>query len=258
MPNLPLMLTRLILLAIVFASPLAAAPAHVVLMIGEDEYKTWETLPAYADSTLRPAGLRTTVIHASKENKNDFPGLVAAVRDADLLLVSVRRRTPLKEQLAAVRAHFAAGKPIVGIRTASHGFSPLPRENITDPKLGMWTTFDADVLGGNYQGHHRGPGTTTVELAPGAAANHPIFTGVAIAALATPNTLYKNTPLAKDATALLVGTFAPHPSEPIAWIRRAGPKQARVFYTSLGGAEDFANADFRRFLLNGIAWSLGR
>lgn len=252
------MLTRLLPAALLFAASLAAAPAHLVLMIGEDEYKTWETLPAFAAQDLKAAGHRVTVIHASKENKNDFPGLVAALRDADLLLVSVRRRTPLKEQLDAVRAHFAAGKPVVGIRTASHAFSPLPRETISDPKLGMWTTFDADVLGGNYQGHHRGPGTTHVALAPGAAASHAILKGVDIAALATPNTLYKNTPLAKDATALLVGTFAQHPSEPIAWTRRAGPRQARVFYTSLGGAEDFAKPEFRRFLLNGIAWSLGR
>ena len=118
------MFTRLLLLASLLAAPLFAAPANVVLMIGEDEYKTWETLPAYAASTLRPAGLRVTIIHASKENKNDFPGLVAALRDADLLLVSVRRRTPLKEQLDAVRAHVAAGRPLVGIRTASHAFEP--------------------------------------------------------------------------------------------------------------------------------------
>ena len=25
-------------------------PAHIVIMIGEDEYKTWETVPAFAKS----------------------------------------------------------------------------------------------------------------------------------------------------------------------------------------------------------------
>jgi type 1 glutamine amidotransferase len=234
-----------------------AAPAHVVLMIGEDEYQTRETLPAYADSTLRPAGLRVTIIHASKENKNDFPGLIAALRDADLLLVSVRRRTPLKEQLDAVRAHVAAGKAVVGIRTASHAFSPLPRETITDPKLGLWTTFDAEVLGGNYQGHHRGEGPTTMVVAPGAAA-HPILAGVEVARLTTPVTLYKNAPLAAGSTALLIGTFLQYPPEPVAWVRTSGPKQARVFYTSHGGAPDFANPDFRRLLLNAVQWALQR
>ncbi len=251
------MFTRLLFLASLLATSLAAAPAHVVLMIGEDEYKTWDTLPAYAGSTLRPAGHRVTIIHASKENKNDFPGLVAALRDADLLLVSVRRRTPLKEQLDAVRAHVAAGKPIVGIRTSSHGFSPLPRETITDPRLGMWTTFDAEILGGNYTGHHRGPGTTTITVAPNAPA-HPILRGVNAAKLATPETLYKNTPLAAGTTALLIGTFGAFPPEPVAWARTSGPKNARVFYTSLGGPDDFANADFRRLLLNAVQWALSR
>jgi type 1 glutamine amidotransferase len=251
------MLTRLLLLASLLATAVFAAPAHVVLLIGEDEYKTWDTLPAYADSTLRPAGLRVTVIHASKENKNDFPGLVAALRDADLLLVSARRRTPLKEQVEAVRAHVAAGKAVVGIRTASHAFSPLPRETITDPKLGMWTTFDAEVLGGNYQGHHRGEGPTTMVVAPGAAA-HPILKGVEVAKLTTPVTLYKNAPLTAGAMPLLIGTFLQYPPEPVAWTHISGAKKARVFYTSLGGAPDFANADFRRLLLNAVQWALSK
>lgn len=251
------MLTRFLLLASLLAVSLAAAPAHVVLMIGEDEYKTADTLPVYADSTLRPAGLRVTIIHASKANKNDFPGLIAALRDADLLLVSARRRTPLKDQLDAVRSHVAAGRAVVGIRTASHAFSPLPRETITDPQLGMWTSFDAEVLGGNYTGHHRGEGITSIVLAPGAA-THPILRGITAAKLNTPVTLYKNTPLAAGSTALLIGTFLQHPPEPIAWARTSGAKGARVFYTSLGGAEDFANPEFRRLLLNAVQWALNR
>ncbi|MBL9201081.1 MAG: ThuA domain-containing protein [Opitutaceae bacterium] len=251
------MFIRLLLIASLLAASLAAAPAHVVLMIGEDEYKTWESLPAYADSTLRPAGLRVSIVHASKENKNDFPGLATALRDADLLLVSVRRRTPLKEQLDAVRAHVAAGKPVIGIRTASHAFSPLPRETVADARLGTWTTFDAEILGGNYTGHHRGEGMTTIVAAPGAS-SHPILRSVNLPSLATPVTLYKNTPLVAGATALLIGTFLQHPPEPVAWARTSGPKNARVFYTSLGGPEDFANTHFRRLLLNAVQWALNR
>jgi type 1 glutamine amidotransferase len=41
-------------------------------------------------------------------------------------------------------------------------------------------------------------------------------------------------------------------------VRTSGPKQARVFYTSHGGAPDFANPDFRRLLLNAVPWALRR
>ena len=60
---------------------------------------------------------------------------VAALREADVLFLSVRRRTPPQEQLEAVRAHLDAGKPLVGIRTACHAFSPLPNAPVTDPRL---------------------------------------------------------------------------------------------------------------------------
>lgn len=243
---------------VLFLLAQAAAPAaNIVLMIGEDEYKTWETLPDFAAKELKAAGHRATSIHASKENKNDFPGLGAALRDADLLFVSVRRRTPLKEQLDAVRAFLAAGKPLVGIRTACHAFSPLPKETITDPRLATWTTFDPDILGGNYTGHHRGEGPTTMQLAPGAA-SHAILRGITIEKLTSPTTLYKVSPLAADTTPLLIGTFLQNAPEPIAWTRLQGPKKGRVFFTSIGGPGDFANPEFRRFLMNGVRWALGR
>src|SRR5580765_7024861 len=97
-----------------------AQSPHVVFMIGEDEYHTWETLPEFADRDLKPRGYRVTIVNEDAADKNSFPGLVDALRTADLLVVSVRRRTPLSEQLGAVRAHLAAGKPLVGIRTACH------------------------------------------------------------------------------------------------------------------------------------------
>ncbi|MCL4789422.1 MAG: hypothetical protein KJ070_21975, partial [Verrucomicrobia bacterium] len=43
--------------------------------------------------------------------------------------------------------------------------------------------------------------------------------------------------------------------EPVAWINTNGNR--RVFYTSLGGPEDFADFSFRRLLLNGMLWALG-
>ena len=231
----------------------AAEPARIVIMIGEDEYKTWETLPVFAEKDLRPLGHRVTIIHADETDKNKWPGLEAALHEADLLVVSVRRRTPYKEQLDAVRAHLAAGKPLVGIRTASHAFALLPKKTLTDPALAIWQEFDKDVLGGHYTGHY-GKDEAAIRLAPDAGA-HPILAGVDVGKLIGHGGLYKNTPLEPTATALLMGSIS-DVTEPVAWTHLHGEKKARVFYTSLGHWDDFASADFRRLLTNGITWAL--
>jgi len=249
------LLTELFLCTLLSGS-VAAEPPHIVFLIGEDEYKTWETLPEFAEKELKPPGHRVTIIHADTADQNNFPGLVAALRDADLLFLSVRRRTPHKEQLDAVRAHLAAGKPLVGIRTASHAFALRPKDTLTDPKLAVWPEFDPEVLGGHYTGHY-GKDPAAVTLAPGAAP-HPILSGVAVDKLVAHGGLYKNTPLEKTAVPLLIGTIAGQPAEPVAWTHRFGAKQARIFYTSLGHWDDFQNPEFRRFLVNGIAWALGK
>ena len=246
----------LLLIALLLgASTLSARAAHLVFMIGEDEYRTWETLPEFAKKDLEPLGHRITIIHADAADKNHFPGIVEALRDADLLFVSVRRRTPHAAELDAVRAFVAAGKPLIGIRTASHAFSLPLKATLTDPKLAVWPEFDAAVIGGHYTGHH-GKDKVAVTFAPGAE-KHPILAGIAPDALLGNGGLYKNTPLEKDTVPLLIGTIAGQPPEPVAWTHLQGAKQGRVFYTSLGHADDFQNPAFRRLLLNGIAWALG-
>jgi hypothetical protein len=252
------MMKYLLFLTALFLATCAmpAQAAHLVFMIGEDEYHTWETLPEFAKKELQPLGHRVTIIQADAADKNHFPGLIEALRDADLLFVSVRRRTPHRDELDAVRAFLAAGKPLVGIRTASHAFASLPRTALADPKLAVWPEFDHEVLGGNYTGYHRVGAKTTLAAASGAE-SHPILAGVAVAKLVGHGELYKNTPLAADATPLLIGSVPGH-AEPVAWTHRYGPKQARIFYSSLGAPADFGNPVFPRLLSNAIDWALDR
>lgn len=245
---------RLLLIALIFLS-LPAQAANLVFMIGEDEYLTWETLPEFAKKDAEPLGHHVTIIHADVADKNNFPGIVEALKDADLLLVSVRRHTPPKEQLEAVRTYLAAGRPLVGIRTASHAFALRPNDKPIDDKHANWQEFDPEVIGGNYSNHHRGEDKTILTLAPDAD-GHPILKGITLSELVGNGTLYKNTPLAKAATPLLIGTIPSQPAEPIAWTHRYGPKRAKVFYTSLGHADDFKEPAFRRLMLNAIAWAL--
>jgi type 1 glutamine amidotransferase len=233
----------------------AAEPAHIVFMIGEEEYLTWETLPDFAEKDLKPHGYRIDIIHADEADKNNFPGIANALRDADLLFLSVRRRTPPKEQLDAVRAYLAAGKPLIGIRTASHAFALRPKDKLTDPKLAIWQEFDPEIIGGHYTGHY-GKDKAAISLVP-EAESHPILKGVTVANLAGNGGLYKVSPLNPACTPLLMGRLADQPAEPVAWTYLQGASKGRVFYTSMGHADDFKIPDFRRFLLNAVQWAVG-
>jgi type 1 glutamine amidotransferase len=252
----PFMLVAAVLSAFL-PKPPAPPSAHVVFMIGEDEYHTWETLPEFAERDLKAQGYRVTIVQADARDKNSFPGLVEALRTADLLFVSVRRRTPPTEQLDAVRAHLAAGKPLVGIRTACHAFALRPADPPAPAQHAAWQDFDPVVLGGHYTNHHPAGPLTTVTVGS-AGKGHAILKGVSVNNLIGAGSLYKVSPLEKDASVVLVGTIPNQPAEPIAWTHTYGSKHARVFYTSLGHPDDFKNVEFRRLLSNGIAWALAK
>ncbi|MGB8167981.1 MAG: ThuA domain-containing protein [Chthoniobacteraceae bacterium] len=222
---------------------------RVFFLIGETEYGTSETLPAFAKAELEPRGIRSTFSILPASGTEEFPNF-DAFKDADLLLVSVRRHAPPKEQMDAIRAHVAAGKPVLGIRTTTHAFGK--RKGETE---GAWETFDMDVFGGHYDNHYgRGP-KVFAKVVPAAAA-HPVLTGIAGAEFEVPSHLYKYPKLAPTATLLITARMEGKPEvEPMAWVNVAGER--RAFYTSMGAAEDFEVPQFRRLLLNGIHWALG-
>jgi type 1 glutamine amidotransferase len=230
--------------------PIVRQPArpHVVFVIGEDEYRTEVTLPQFAAKELEPRGVRCTMVLADPKKPNEFPSL-EKIRQADVVVLSVRRRLLPEAQLALIRDYLNAGRPLVGIRTASHAFSLRDRP-------GGWPEFDRDVLGGDYRGHY-GPGQEAmISIIPEQAA-HPILQGVA-GEFRSKAHLYKNARLAQSAEPLLLGRLSADGPERefVAWTNRY--KKARIFYTSLGSVDDFAEPSFRRLLLNAIFWAMQR
>jgi len=249
------------LLLALLALGLRPLPAHasgpkIVFMIGEEEYQTWITLPEFAQTDLKPLGYQITIVRANEADKYNFPGLISALRDADLLFLSVRRRPPPIAQMDAVRAYLDSGRPLVGIRTACHAFLLL-RAKLTNPKLEDWVDFGRDVIGCHYSNHYGNVPMATVAVAPGAE-NNPILRGVSASTLAGTESLYAVSPLVEGTVPLLIATIPNHPAQPIAWTHTYGPNHARIFYTSLGGPKDFPNPNFRRLLVNGVAWALGK
>ena len=71
------MMKRFIVLSAILVSAYGAVATsmqspHVVFMIGEDEYHTWETLPEFAKTDLKPKGYRVTIVQADPADKNNF------------------------------------------------------------------------------------------------------------------------------------------------------------------------------------------
>ena len=85
-----------------------------------------------------------------------------------------------------------------------------------------------------------------------------VLSGVDLTGFSTPGSLYRVRPLAGSAAPLVIGSIPGQAEEPVVWVNAYGRKQARVFYTSLGHPDDFAQPAFRRLLLNGVAWALDR
>lgn len=223
----------------------------VAFLVAEDEYKTEETLPAFAAKYLGKE-FRTSFIFGSETDRNDLPGL-EALSDADVLFVSVRRRVLPRRQLDVIRRFVESGKPVIGIRTASHAFSlraDMPAPENTE----AWATFDPDVLGGHYAGHH-GEGGQVAVRAPDGAESSPLLAGVDLGQLKGHGSLYKVSPLAGSARPLLIGQIPDQPAEPIAWTN-TNKYGGRVFYTSLGHVDDFKQESFNNLLVNALRWAV--
>jgi nicotinamidase-related amidase/type 1 glutamine amidotransferase len=229
--------------------------ARLVFVVGENEYQTWETVPAFARRVLAWRGYQLDFVTASTRTDDfDFKNY-AAIKAADLVFVSARRRALPIEMLRLLRQHLEAGKPLVGIRTASHAFAPNADQLRDRPGFAAWPKFDAEVLGGNYHGHYPAGAAADIQPAPNAAQD-PLLSGVLSTAFDSRSSLYRNAPLPAIARPLLLATIPEKPAEPVAWTHAYGPRQARVFYTSLGGPDDFRNPAFQRLVLNGILWGL--
>ena len=182
--------------------------------------------------------------------------------DADLAVFFIRRRALEPEKMRMIKDYVASGRPVIGIRTASHAFNAnanVPREGggIGAAKenasefLAQWPEFDQEVLGGNYQGHYGHLQTgTDVSIVPGME-NHPVLKGVTDG-FNSPNWLYKNRPLRSNAAhVLLTGSNPGVPDEPVLWINNGN-----VIYTSLGHWDDWKIESFRNLMFNSVDYLL--
>ncbi len=213
-------------------------PLAVCLVSGSLEYKSNESLAEYQKYLEGNYNVRCTRAFIVGNDEEHLPGL-ENLDHCDTMLLFTRRLKLSGDDLARIKNYCQAGKPIVGVRTASHAIQ-------------TWLDLDKEVLGGNYHGHY-GAGPETEITILDAAKDHPVLAGVR--PYRSAGSLYKNEGFAGDNNILMTGTILEH-SEAITWTRMH--KGARVFYTSLGHPQDFTDESFRRMLVNALFWTAGR
>jgi len=232
--------SMLLLLCPVAALAADPPPLRVVMFSGSSEYHSNDSLADFKKLLEDKYHCQCT-LNVVAEKGTKLPG-IEGLETTDVAIFFTRRVSLSDDQLARIKAFIKAGKGVVGVRTASHGFQ-------------TWLEFDPQVLGGSYNNHYGKDETAEVSVAE-KAKDHPILVGVK--PFSTTGKLYKNPKLAEDATLLLRAKTETY-SEPVAWSREAkAGERGRVFYTSLGTPEDFKNEQFRQMLANAVMWASGR
>jgi type 1 glutamine amidotransferase len=254
----------------------------IVLVSGDEEYRSEEALPQLARILSAHYGFKCIVLFAldpedgtvNPEVRDNIPGL-EALEKADLLILFIRFRDLPDDQMKHIAAYVDSGKPIIGMRTATHAFAP---EKHTTYRRWHWNEstggFGRMFLGETWVAHH---GThlkqSTRGMFASGSAGHPILRGIRDGEVWGPTDVYAVHPT-QDSHVLLLGQVlvgmseqdAPvdgaknKPMMPIAWTRNytaESGKSGRIFTTTMGSSQDMQNEAFRRMLVNAAFWGLG-
>ena len=99
---------------------------HVVLVCGDEEYRSEELIPQLAKILAKRHGFKCTVLFAidrkngtiNPQQLDNIPGL-EALDKADLLVLFTRFRDLPDDQMKHIADYVESGKPIVGLRTST-------------------------------------------------------------------------------------------------------------------------------------------
>ena len=255
----------------------------IVFIAAEQSYRSELSMPLMARILSRHGFACTVLFGIDPETgtidprvKNNIPGL-DQLDSADLLVAFLRWRELPDEQMKHIVDYTESGRPIVGIRNATHPFryasrpgSPFAKyDSASKEPAGGWGRL---VLGETWVSHY---GKNLVESTRcdviNFAASHPIFRGTR-RNFWIPDDVYGiSDKLEGDSEPMLLGQplagwsaddepVADKPPVPIAWTKSytgSAGKKARVFTTTMGHGDAFKVEDFRRMLVNACYWCMG-
>jgi hypothetical protein len=253
---------------------------HIVLIAGDQEYRSEESIPALAKILETRHGFQCTVLYSinrktgaiDPSTMDNIPGL-EALRKADLMILFTRYLELPDDQMKEIIDYTNSGRPILGLRTATHAFNYKKHLDSPYAKYGAQNKdggYGRQVLGETWIAHygaHQKESTGGVIVA--GMQDHPILRGVRD--IWGESDVYEITSLSGDSQPLVMGqvllgmepSSPPDPVKkqmPIAWIKTyigETEKNDRVFMTTMGHVMDFKNEGFRRLLVNAGYWAMG-
>lgn len=259
------------------------AGKHIVLIAADQEYRSEYVMPMLARLLSKNHGYHCTVLFSLNKDQDvdptqkirwedktvthDIPGL-EHLEKCDLIILFSRLLSLPPEQLKHIYNYLDSGKPIIGIRTANHGFLDFDYR-----KDGKKINFGEDVLGGSFRNHHgRWQQDSTRGLIVESNKDHPVLKGVQdIWGTSDVYRTYKEGAGLPDGCLPLVNgqplmgrnhddaVNADLIPLPVAWVKQwtgnAG-HTARVFHVTMGSAQDFKSEGLRRLLVNAIYWCM--
>ena len=261
------------------------AGKHIVLISGDDEYRSEEALPMLGKILSQHHGFKCTVLFAINPKDNtikpnyqkNIPGM-ESVATADLLILGLRFRNLPDKDMKHFVDYIDSGKPIVGLRTSTHAFN-YPKDSKSVYKhygfnSDTWQGgFGQQVLGDTWISHHGNHGSeSTRGVINEKHKSSPILNGVVD--VWGPTDVYGITHLPESANVLLQGQILAgmkpdskpvaddrnKPMMPLAWTKgyqsKSG-KESRIFCTTMGASTDFRSEDLRRLVVNASIWCLG-
>jgi hypothetical protein len=260
--------------------PDQAKNKHIVLVAGDEEYRSEQALPQLGKILAKRHGFRCTVLfpidprtgHINPNYLKNIPGL-HMLKTADLMVLFTRFRQLPADQMAPIIAYLRRGKPVIGIRPSVVAFrypkgSPYRRYSYGSRVKGWEGGFGARVLGQTWVSHHGRHGRQgTRGLITEQGEDHPITNGIADGDICGPTDVYTVSRPMGDRTPLVLGQVLEttdcdakpvkgtknDPMMPIAWthpyqVDEGAP--GRAFMTTIGAADDFKSAGLRRLVVN--------
>ncbi|MEM7011687.1 MAG: ThuA domain-containing protein, partial [Verrucomicrobiota bacterium] len=241
----------------------------IVLVSGDEEYRSEEALPMLAKILSQKHGFDCEVLFAwdstgtylDSNNQQGVRGW-SALKDADLMIIATRFRKPSDEDAVHVTDFMNAGKPVIGLRTATHAFNGGQKFGGTIG-FGEW---GRKILGEQWVSHHGGHKR---EGARGVIEeenkDHPILNG--IEDVFGPSDVYGVKHLTDADTVLMRGavtkTLDPKselvaekndPMQALAWLHPYtapnGEAKGTSFCTTMGASVDLLSEDLRRLVVN--------
>ena len=104
---------------------------NVVMISGDEEYRSEEALPQLAKILSAKHGFNCIVLFAqdpakpgiiNPNNVQNIPGL-ENLKTADLMVIFTRFRALPEDQMQYIDDYLKSGKPVIGMRTATHAFN---------------------------------------------------------------------------------------------------------------------------------------